>query len=381
MAHKATTQEECYSSEETLYVAFELSKEKWRVLCSAGGRKRHSGATVPGSELELREILERAKKKLGLAEDVRVLSCLEAGRDGFWPHWFLIGLGVENLVVDASSMKVSRKGRRPKTDRIDVARLLVDLVRHDRGDDDVWRVVHVPSRKDEAHRHEHRELEQLKQERKRHRNQVRSLLATEGITVKGDLMKALGKTGDLRNWAGEQLCEWVLWRLERKAQRLAQVEAQIREIEQHQIESVKRANTAKLEKIAKLASLRGIGVPSSWILVMESLGWRQFRNRKEVGGSVGLVGTPYDSGESVRELGISKAGNARLRSLLVELAWLWVRYQPESTITKWYMERYGGQGKRSKRVGIVGVARRLMIQLWHYVEHDVDPPGAIIAKP
>lgn len=380
MAHEATTQEESYSSEETLYVAFELSKEKWRVLCSAGGRRRHSGVMTPGSKAELRSILERAKRKLGLAEGVRVLSCLEAGRDGFWPHWFLTGEGLENLVVDASSMKVSRKGRRAKTDKIDVGQLLTDLVRHDRGDDDVWRVVHVPSREDEAHRHEHRELEQLKQERKRYRNQVRSLLATEGIVVKGDLMKVLGRPGDLRNWNGEQLSDWVLWRLERKTKRLMQVEAQIKEIEQHQVECVKHASTEKLEAIAKLARLRGIGVPSSWVLVMESFGWRKFRNRKEVGGSVGLVGTPYDSGESNRELGISKAGNARLRSLLVELAWLWVRYQPQSTITKWYMERYGGQGKRSKRVGIVGVARRLMIQLWHYVEHDVEPPGAIIAK-
>ena len=381
MAHKATTQDEWYPNEETLYVAFELSKEKWRVLCSAGGRKKHSGVMAPGSESGLRTILERAKKKLGLSEDVRVLSCLEAGRDGFWPHWFLTGQGLENLVVDASSMKVSRKGRWAKNDRIDVVRLLADLVRHDRGDDDVWRVVHVPSRQDEAHRHEHRELEQLKKERRRHRNQVRSLLATEGVTVKGDLMRVLRETGNLRDWSGEELSEWVLWRLERKAQRLAQVEAQIKEIEKHQIECVKQPNTAKTEKIAKLARLRGIGVRSSWVLVMESLGWRQFNNRKEVGGSVGLVGTPYDSGESFRELGINKAGNARVRSLLVELAWLWVRYQPDSSITRWYVERYGGQGKRSKRVGIVGVARRLMIQLWHFVEHDVDPPGAIIAEP
>lgn len=381
MAHKATTQKEWYPNEETLYVAFELSKEKWRVLCSAGGRKRHSGVMAPGSKSELSAILEGAKKKLGLPQDVRVLSCLEAGRDGFWPHWFVTGQGIENLVVDASSMKVSRKGRRAKTDRIDVARLLNDLVRHDRGDDDVWRVVHIPSRKDEVHRHVHRELEQLKQERKRHRNQIRSLLATEGITIKGNLVKALRELGNLRNWNGEELSEWVLWRLERKAQRLEQVEAQIRAIEQHQIECVKELNTAKIRKIAKIARLRGIGVPSSWVLVMESFGWRQFNNRKEVGGSVGLVGTPYDSGESTRELGITKAGNARLRSLLVELSWLWVRYQPDSSITKWFEERYGGQGKRAKRVGIVGVARRLMIQLWHFVEHDVDPPGAIIAEP
>ena len=380
MAQQATTQKEWYPTEATLYVAFELSKEKWRVLCSSGGRKRHSGLMAPGSEAELGMILERARKKLGCSEDVRVLSCLEAGRDGFWPHWFLSMQGIENMVVDASSMKVSRKGRRAKTDKIDASRLLADLVRHDRGDDDVWKVVHVPSREDETHRHEHRELEQLKQERKRHRNQVRSLLATEGVKVEGDLMRVLEKTADLRNWNGEPLSQWMLWRLERKTQRLAQVEEQIKEIEQHQVECVKRANTAKLEKIAKLERLRGIGVRSAWVLVMESLGWREFNNRKEVGGSVGLVGTPYDSGESFRELGISKAGNARLRSLLVELAWLWIRYQPESSITKWFNERYGGQGKRSRRVGIVGVARRLMIQLWHYVEHDVDPPGAIIAK-
>lgn len=381
MAHEATTQKEWYPIEETLYVAFELSRDKWRVLCSAGGRKKHSGVMVPGSESELRLILERAKKKFGLAEDVRVLSCLEAGRDGFWPHWFVTQQGLQNLTVDASSMKVTRKGRRAKTDRIDAARLLADLVRHDRGDDDVWRVVHVPSRKDEVHRHEHRELEQLKQERKRLRNQVRSLLATEGITVKGNLMKVLEKLGDLRNWNGEQLSAWMLWRLQRKTQRLAQVENQIKEIKEHQVKSVKRADTAKLEMIAKLVRLRGIGVASAWVLVMESLGWRQFNNRKEVGGSVGLVGTPYDSGESVRELGISKAGNARVRALLVELAWLWVRYQPNSSITRWFQERFGGQGKRSKRVGIIGVARRLMIQLWHFVEHDVNPPGAIIAKP
>lgn len=380
MAHEATTRDQWYPKEKTLYVAFELSSKKWRLLCSAGGRRVHSGVMAPGSEKQLREIVERAREKFGLPEDVRMLSCIEAGRDGFWPHRFLVSQGLENLVVDASSMKVSRKGRRAKTDRIDVARLLADLVRYDRGDDDVWRVVHVPSRRDELHRHEHRELQQLKEERKRHRSQIRSLLATEGIKIRGNLFKALEALPDLRNWNGEPLPTQILWRLQRKAERLKMVEDQIKEIEQHQIESVRQANTAKLEKIAKLARLRGLGVPSAWVLVMESFGWRQFNNRREVGASVGLVGMPYDSGESSREQGISKAGNARLRSLLIELSWLWIRYQPNSNITLWFNRRYGGQGKRSRRVGIVGVARRLMVQLWHFVEHDIDPPGAIIAK-
>jgi transposase len=380
MAHKATTQETWYPNEATLYVAFEVSKESWRVLCSAGGRKKQSGKMKPGCELELKAILERARSKLGLAEDVRVLSCLEAGRDGFWPHRFLTEQGLENLVVDASSMKVSRQGRRPKTDRIDVGRLLADLVQHDRGGDDVWRVVHVPSREDELDRYVHRELEHLKKERNQHRNRVRAILATEGVQLTGDLMKALAKLEQLRTWRGESLPQTMLWRLERKRARLELVEAHMKEIEQYQVEWVKRRATAKLEKIAKLETLRGIGVRSAWVLVMESLGWRQFRNRKEVGGSVGLGGTPYDSGQSGREQGISKAANARVRSTLVELSWLWIRYQPESNITKWFEARYGGQGKRAKRIGIVGVARRLMIQLWHFVEHDVEPPGAIIVR-
>jgi transposase len=143
---------------------------------------------------------------------------------------------------------------------------------------------------------------------------------------------------------------------------------------------VKNPTTPKLVKIAKLGRLRGIGVDSAWLLVMESLGWRDFRNRREVGGSVGLGGTPYDSGDSDREQGISKTGSARVRARLIELSWLWLRYQPNSSITRWFLSRYASQGKRAKRVGAVAVARRLMIQLWHFVEHDVCPPGAIIAK-
>ena len=315
-----------------------------------------------------------------MSEGARVLSCLEAGRDGFWPHRFMAQQKVEDLVVDASSMKVGRKGRRAKNDKIDVGRLLADLVRHDRGDEDVWRVVHVPSAEDEADRHAHRELEQLKKERNQHRNRVRALLATEGVQVTGDLMKSLASLEGLRTWSGERLPAQMLWRLERKRQRLELVERQIREIVQYQAKWVKERSTEKLEKIAKLTTVRGIGVSSAWVLVMESLGWRRFRNRKEVGGSVGLGGTPYDSGQSAREQGISKAANVRVRSLLVELSWLWIRYQPNSSITKWFNARYAGQSKRVKRIGIVGVARRLMIQLWHFLEQDVDPPGAIIVK-
>lgn len=379
MAHKTTTQQELYRKE-ALYVAFELSNKSWRVMCSTGGVKKLSATMKPGSSLELKAILDRAKKKFDLVEAPRTLSCLEAGRDGFWPHRFLVQHGIESLVVDPSSMKVSRHYRRAKTDRIDVHRLLADLVRFDQGDDDVWRVVHVPSAEDEDHRHLHRELEQLNKEKTQHRNRLRSILATEGVRISGDLMKALANLDSLRNWNGDPLSKSMLWRLERKMQRLVFVVKQIKEIQQHQAKCVKKPEIPKVEKIARLAALRGIGTQSSWVLVMESLGWKRFNNRREVGGSVGLVGMPYNSGESDREQGISKAGNARVRSTLVELAWLWIRYQPNSDITKWFEKRYGGKNKRIRRIGIVAVARRLMIELWHFLEHDVDPPGAIITR-
>ena len=379
MAHKTTTQEELYRSK-TLYMAFELSKKSWRVLSSAGGIRKFSATMTPGDTAALREIVTRARRKFELAEDSRVLSCIEAGRDGFWPHRFLLQNGIESLVIDAASMKVSRHRRRAKTDRIDAQQLLADLVRFDQGDKDVWRVVHAPTAEDEDHRHFHRELEQLKKERTQHRNRLRSILATEGVKIPGNLMKALTNLDSLKNWNGDALSKAMLWRLERKVQRLVFVEKQIREIQQHQVQCVKNPATPKLEKITKLNTLRGIGVTSSWILVMESLGWKKFRNRKEVGGSVGLGGTPYNSGQLDREQGISKAGNARVRATLVELAWMWMRYQPNSDITKWFEKRYAGQNKRMRRIGLVAVARRLMIELWHFLEHDVDPPGAIINK-
>lgn len=380
MARKTTTQTEVYRSE-TLYVAFELSKKSWKVLCSTGGIKKLSATMTPGSSVELRTLLDRAAKKFDLVEDPRMLSCLEAGRDGFWPHRFLLQHGLESLVIDAASMKVSRHRRRAKTDRIDAEKLLADLVRFDQGDKDVWRVVHAPSSEDEDHRHLHREFEQLKKERTQHRNRIRSILATEGIQIRGSLMKALEDLSSLKNWNGGRLSDSMLWRLERKMQRLAFVEKQIKEIVQHQAKCVGDPRSPKIEKIADLTRLRGVGLRSSWVLVMESLGWKSFNNRKEVGGSVGLVGTPYNSGQSDREQGITKAGNARVRATLVELAWMWIRYQPESNLTKWFEKRYAGQNKRLRRIGIVAVARRLMIQLWHFLEHGVEPPGAILTKP
>jgi transposase len=189
-----------------------------------------------------------------------------------------------------------------------------------------------------------------------------------------------GALGHLKIWNEQPLPVQLKAEIGREYQRLELVESQIADTKKRQRESVKKPTTVKVEKVEKLQTLRGIGLDSAWLLVMELLGWREFSNRREVGGSVGLGGTPYDSGQMDREQGISKSGNARVRQRLIELAWLWLRYQPKSSITIWFQERFGAGGKRSKRIGIVAVARKLLIQLWHFVEHDIEPPGAIVVR-
>lgn len=382
MAHKSTTREPSYPEEKALYMAFELSKEKWLVRCSSGGKKFHQQQIRPGDEKRLEELLMRARSKLELAEDVRVFSVCEAGRDGFWPHRFLEKQGIENIVIDPASMDVKRHQRNAKNDGIDVRRLLSDLVRYHRyGDDDVWRVVRVPSEKDEDDRYLHRELERLKKERTQVRNGIRSMLATQGIQVVGSLRIFLNRPDQQSNWKGEPLQKRFKYVLEQKRERLELIEAQIAENKRIQREEAKSPTDEKLKKVEKMQTLKGIGLDSAWLITMELFGWRKFANRREVGGSVGLGGTPYDSGQMTREQGISKTGNKRVRARLIELSWLWLRYQPNSNLTKWFNARYSETGKRSKRIGIVAVARRLLIQLWHFVEHNVDPPGEIIVRP
>ncbi len=380
MAHESTTQERSYLVDKTLYMAFELSKKTWRVRSSSGGRKTSETTMVPGDEAGLSKIADRAKEKFGLTDDCRVVSCFEAGRDGFWPHRFLEEFGIRNIVVDAASMKVSRQGRRKKNDKIDVRQLLNDLVRFDRGDDDVWRIARVPGEQDEDDRRPHREIQRLKKERTQHRSRILSLFATQGVQIKESLMTLLKNLDGIRIWNGELLPEQLKAEIEREHSRLKIVESQIAGIKAEQRKSVKEPANAKVSKIAKMQSLRGIGLDSSWLITMELCGWRTFNDRRGVGGSVGLGGTPYDSGEMEREQGISKTGNSRVRTRLIELGWLWLQYQPNSDITVWFNKRFRAGGKRARRVGIVAVARRLLIELWHFVEHDVEPRGAIIVK-
>jgi transposase len=366
---------------EFLYLAFELSHKKWKLGFSDGKAPQIREVNIKAGDLEgLRKELEKTKQRFGIKESAGVRSCYEAGREGFWLDRALKQMGIDNMVVDAASIEVNRRQRRAKTDRMDVQKLVRQLNRYWRGEQDVWRVVRVPSEEAEDSRQRHRELEVLKEEKKQHRVRMQSLLFTQGIDEKvgAHFLKKLETMGC---WNGEPLREQMKKRLEDEYHRLQLVEAQIREVKRKQAEELKtETEDVAMQKIQKLQRLIGIGLGSSWIFVMELFGWREFRNRREVAAAVGLTPTPYNSGDSEREQGISRAGNRRVRKLSIEIAWCWLRLQPDSKLSQWYKRRFASGGGRMRRIGIVAMARRLMIDLWRYVEFGTVPEGARLKK-
>jgi transposase len=357
-----------------LYMALELSNKTWRLALSDGAKRRQ--VVVPAADLmKLSEAVAKAKERFGMPASARVVSCYEAGRDGFWLHRHLRSIGIENEVVDAASIEVSRRLRHVKTDRLDGDRLLAKLIRHYAGERGGWSVVRVPSVEEEDARHLHRELGRLKRERLAHRVRMQSLLVTQGVrmTIKG---AARLRLETLTLWDGRALPLELKAELERERERLALVERQIEQLEAVRRERLSSPRTEAEQQVVHLMRLGAIGPTSAWLLVMEFFGWRAFRNRREVAALAGLVGTPYNSGEAERDQGISKAGNRRVRTMIIEIAWLWLRFQPGSALSQWYRERFAGGGLRMRRVGIVALARRLLIALWRYLEDGVMPQGA-----
>ena len=358
----------------TLYMAMELSNKQWK-LVFGDGVKRRRVTIEAGHREQLCEAVGKAREKFHLPETVPVVSCYEAGREGFWLHHYLVSLGIENQVVDSSSIEVNRRGRRAKTDRIEGDKLLTMLMRYWGGERDLWSGVQIPSVEQEDARRLHRELERLKSERTGHRNRLQGLLVAQGIRLKPgrDFLARLEKVS---LWDGRALPTGLKGELEREYKRLRVVEEQLRALEKIQDERLAEAQTAAMRQVLQLMGLCGIGKASAWVFVMEFFGWRRFRNRREVGALAGLTGTPYDSGDSQRDQGISKAGNRRVRTLIIEIAWSWLRYQPQSKLSLWFKERFAGGGKRMRRIGIVALARRLLIALWHYSQHGLLPEGA-----
>jgi transposase len=353
-----------------LYMAFELGEKNWKLALGDGVRSPSRYTVAAGDTAMLLECIVKAKVRCGLAPQARVRSCYEAGRDGFWLHRWLIEQGIDNIVVDSASIEVNRRARRAKTDRLDGDKLLSMLIRYHADEPRVWSVVRVPTPEEEDARRTHRELGRLGHERIAHINRIRALLVLNNLRV-----KYVGGRLWQRWWTdhAQELAPRVRAEIERESERLLLVKKQMDTIEAAQREAVAAGSEAQ---VARLAQLRGIGVGSGWVLAKELFGWRCFRNRREVAGCLGLTPSPYASGESETEQGISKAGNRCARTLLVELAWSWLRYQPQSELSQWFNRRFAGGGKRMRRIGIVALARRLAIALWRYLEHGLIPDGA-----
>jgi transposase len=376
----ATHNEHDTTIKRVLFVAFELSEKTWKLGFTTGHGQKPRERSVAARELArvLQEIAQ-AKKRFSLPEHAPVVSCYEAGREGFWLHRFIQSHGISNHVVDSSSIEVNRRKRRAKSDALDVRKLVSMLMRYEQGERDVWRVVNVPTVDAEDRRHLHRDLETLKQERASTTTRIKGLLSSQGIRLTS-LNKFPEQLAALRLWDGSEMPSGLRRRLLRVWAHHEFLSEQIAALEVERRAMLQSSEDASLEKVRQLMQLRGIGVNGAWVLVMEFFAWREFKNRRQVGGLAGLTPTPYQSGESAREQGITKSGNRHVRWMTSELAWSWVRYQPESALSCWFRERYGSGGKRLRRIGIVAVARKLLIALWRFIETGVLPEGAMLKE-
>ncbi|HJX83400.1 MAG TPA: IS110 family transposase [Candidatus Angelobacter sp.] len=370
-----------HSTEQTkgrvLYLAFELGWNEWKLAFATGPADNPRLRSIGGRNTEavLQEIA-KAKRRFGLAADAVVQSCYEAGRDGFWLHRFLESQGIANQVVDSSSIEVKRRGRRRKTDRLDAGKLLSMLMRWHQGEKDVWSIVQVPSVADEDRRQLHRDLLELKAERTQHTNRIKGLLAGCGLAAPPVDARFPEVVAELRCWDGQAVPPELQQRLSREHERWQLVDRQIKDLENERARRIRNSQDKVVSKVRQLLRLRGIGANSAWMYVMEFFGWRRIRNRKQLAALAGLTPTPYQSGDRDREQGISKAGNRRLRTMAVEIAWCWLQYQPGGALSQWYQKRFAKGSSRQRRIGIVALARKLLVALWRFLETGEVPAGA-----
>jgi transposase len=372
---EATLQAEHSAVVRKLLVALELGGTWWKLTASSGSTKTTETNIAAGDVESLWRAIFTAKVRHGLPGDVAVVSCYEAGRDGFWLHRELERRGVRNLVVDSSSIEVNRRARRVKTDRVDGRKLLSMLARYDAGEHALWRVIRVPTEEQEDARRVHRELERLTKERTGHISRIRALLALHGLKLAGG-RAGMARAAALTRRDGTPLPPQLRAELERETKRCELVEAQLRDIEAERRQHVKANTSVAARQVRQLTRLMAIGETSAWLMAQEIFAWRQIRNRRQAGALVGLTPTPYASDGSSRDQGVSKAGNRHVRRVLIQISWTWLRYQPQSALSGWFQKRFGHGTGRMRRVGIVALARRLFIALWRFVDFGVIPDGA-----
>ena len=364
-----------------IFVSIELSKKSWLIgIHTPLVDKIGLHKVEAGDSASLLALIRRIKKKIErtMRGPVKVRSCYEAGYDGFWLHRVLAEAGIINHVIDPASLQVNRRARRAKTDRIDALGMLRALMAFQRGEEQVFSVVQVPSVEGEDARRVHRERERLIKERIQHVNRIKGLLATQGIYDYEPLRRhRRDRFEALETAIGTPIPGHLRNEIMRHLQRLELVLEMIRAVEA-QRDSVVEAEPAANEssrKIQHLVRLKAIGPQFATVLVGEVL-HKHFANRRQVASYAGLAPSPFNSGSSIREQGISKAGNPRARTTMIEMAWLWLRYQPYSALSRWFHERVGTGTGRVRRITIVALARKLLVALWRFLETGLLPDGA-----
>lgn len=387
----------------TVYVTLELSQARWLVAVHAPeeGDKISRHEIGGGDSAALIALVDKVHARVAerLGREVRIVSCYEAGYDGFWLHRVLRAHGIENQVMDPASLPVNRKPRRAKTDRIDVASLLRTLMAWHRGEPRVCSMVRVPSPEQEDQRRRARERGRLVSERAGHLNRIRGLLMAQGIRTFKPLRRDWeSRLTGLRTGDGRPLPPHLKAELARICQRLWQVQTMIvtldrearaeRQAAQEAVQDAAEAQTTACageaaaprgRTAALLTRLKGVGPVSADTLSAEVF-FRNFQNRKELAGYVGLTSSPFQSGASAVDQGLSRAGNRRARTVMVELAWLWLRFQPDSTLSRWFHARVGDARGRLRRIMIVALARKLLVALWRYVTTGLVPEGAVLSS-
>jgi len=376
-----------------LHVSFELSAKSWKLgFADRLGRRARVRTVRPGDLPELRVEIAKAKRAFGLQSDAKVISAYEAGRDGFWLHRCLIAMGIESYIVEPASIQVTRKSRRAKTDRIDAEKIVAALMRYLAGDRFACSMIRVPDEESEDIRNLNREMVTIKKERTALSNRIGSLLVTQGIPLGVVDRNFPKKLVEMRTPEGKPLGQHLRARLLREFERLVLATEQIRVLEMEQAKMLRVAakEATKCEAAAKspkaviiaeqFMNLVGIGPVTAWTLSSEIFAWRDIANRRQLAALAGLTPTPHDSGDDEKEQGISKSGRGQLRVLLIEIAWGWLIHQPTSALSKWYAERFNDGTKRNRKIGIVALARKLLVALGKYIRGGEIPLGAKVKE-
>lgn len=366
----------------TIFVAIELSQKEWLVTMHSPDRDRLSRHKLAGGNHgDLLELIEgtRARAARALGSAPAVVSCYEAGYDGFWLHRLLTAAGIANHVFDPASIAVEQRSRRAKTDRIDGEQLVRTLMAYCRGEPRVVRVVRVPSPEQEDARRQTREHKRLTNEQTAHSNRIKSLLRLLGMAVgnprRRDWLKWLAAQ---RDWQGHAVPPRIMAELEREHARLMLVRQQLAALEEASAPAELTPAAAEMaQRKDLLLRLKSLGPVFAASLTNEVF-YKDFRNRRQVASYIGLAPSPWRSGGTEREQGISKAGNPRARERAIELAWLWLRHQRDSALSHWFLQRTVKASRRIRRIAIVALARKLMVALWRYLTTGLVPEGAVL---